>query len=556
MRPNGKWFHLLMPAIVLFIISCVSHDNAINPEGRSSFIAWAGPFMSDDYTLLITLADTSSLDTGTIQMFLNGEMLQNDPLSNIEYSDSILTFHIPAKQTTFTGTTCALDTVLRGSFQFPDGSLHSFIGRKAELAILDVSRGAQGKPILTADDIQNEITFLDSVLRALHPALFLYQSLADYKKSLIALNSPPNQSMELMTFYGALLPVVANIGCTHTVLHPPEPFINDLKKAGVIPGSYLLDEDGLKFRTDPVSETQPGMHGRVVSINGIPEDKIVERMMNTASSDGRNEYYKRWFISQNFPFLYGSLFGLDSAFEITFSQVSETGLPAIRQVILPATTPNLHKTPKPPLELSVEGNGQVAVLTIRAFVAEDFERFRTELAKYFDSLHEMQVKGLILDLRDNSGGHPFLSVELLKHCIPDSFPYFTADTKNPELADLYKSQHSHAHTYQGDLIVLTNSGVSSTAGHFLSVLRANRQITIIGEPSGSGFACNDFHQTITLPISGLKLNIPRTRFTTAVPPNLQTVIIKPDIPVRIVFYRAKDDFVMTKALQLLAHNTG
>ena len=57
----------------------------------------------------------------------------------------------------------------------------------------------------------------------------------------------------------------------------------------------------------------------------------------------------------------------------------------------------------------------------------------------------------------------------------------------------------------------------STTGHLISLLKHYSHAVFIGEEPGSTNSCNDFSKQMTLPKSGIVLNVPRTTFETFVP---------------------------------------
>jgi hypothetical protein len=70
--------------------------------------------------------------------------------------------------------------------------------------------------------------------------------------------------------------------------------------------------------------------------------------------------------------------------------------------------------------------------------------------------------------------------------------------------------------FKGNIYVLINGGCLSTTGHLISLLQFHTGAQFIGEEPGSTFRCNDFSKQITLPKSGIAVNVPRTTFETSV----------------------------------------
>ena len=144
------------------------------------------------------------------------------------------------------------------------------------------------------------------------------------------------------------------------------------------------------------------------------------------------------------------------------------------------------------------------------------DAYFANLENIFAELAEQNTKNLVLDLRDNSGGHPIFAAQLLSYLTDQEFTYFK---KNPDIAHfepLYHPMQANAMHYTGDLYVFVNGGCLSTSGHLISLLKQYSKARFIGEQPGSTYTCNDFSKKIILENSKLELNLPTTRIDTNV----------------------------------------
>ena len=112
---------------------------------------------------------------------------------------------------------------------------------------------------------------------------------------------------------------------------------------------------------------------------------------------------------------------------------------------------------------------------------------------------------------------------------------------------LYNSMQPNQNHYDGNLYVLVNGACLSTTGHLISLLKYHTHALFIGEEPGSSFLCNDFSTQLTLPNTGIEVNIPRTTFVTAVSGKDETlpfpVDYKVDISVQDVLNN-KDSYLL------------
>ncbi|MCO7191201.1 MULTISPECIES: S41 family peptidase [unclassified Pseudoalteromonas] len=101
------------------------------------------------------------------------------------------------------------------------------------------------------------------------------------------------------------------------------------------------------------------------------------------------------------------------------------------------------------------------------------------------------AKGLVIDLRWNSGGYDIVSQRILSYFIDKplhigSKSYRTeSGFSNPENIIVYPATFDR---YLGPIVVLTSGITMSAAESFLLGLAAREQVTIIGEPSNGGFS--------------------------------------------------------------------
>lgn len=228
------------------------------------------------------------------------------------------------------------------------------------------------------------------------------------------------------------------------------------------------------------------------------------------------------------------------------------------------------------IELDEKGNFAVK-LTIGNFHPDQPQQFKRELRKFFrflDVQDANRFKGLILDLRDNSGGHiaamadflPFLIQEetripfgvqvnvtdLAEEQLSGRRSFRKSGSKNygSNLAAMNKTLCSfprdsiafipfkakiHPHkrfAFDGPTTLLLN-GLSASASVTIAswFIRSNRGVTIGESPMGSISGTFGNPLRLTLPESGLQVNIASARYFTQNPIQWESKPILPDIPV-------------------------
>ncbi len=169
-----------------------------------------------------------------------------------------------------------------------------------------------------------------------------------------------------------------------------------------------------------------------------------------------------------------------------------------------------------PYSFHMESEPSYGVLKISSFGIMNMEDYFAFLDSTFILLNSAGLTDLVLDLRDNWGGHPIFAAQLFSYLTDGDFTYFQRNPEVQEFEPLYNPMQANKNHFKGSTIVLVNGGCLSTTGHLISLLKYHTQALFIGEEPGSTYSCNDFSIQYQLPNSGMEVNIPRTTFVTAV----------------------------------------
>lgn len=530
-------------AIILLVLLVLGgcRNNNSNIETRSQTVsgAWSGSFLDPNLELTIDLkVSESNSQIGSVRLKESGILIQNDPLSDLNIQHNDITFTIPDKSTTFQGHFEKELSELVGIFRFPDGTEHPYTG----LISLDPDhRDPSSKIILSQTHIQEDITYLDSLLRKHHPALFQYQTEKEYLSSLERLTQAPDTDTDVELFYRLLAPVVAGIGCSHTIIEPPG--VN-YDQSDYMSEPILACEAGhLYLNSQYLSNSTSDIPAQVTMINGYSSKELINILYEGIPADASNAGYKYWFINNHMDQLLMSLADVNSPYQI---ESIIDGKKRIDTLSVLTISPQNNKTVDPskgnqlPYQLEVDEKLKFARLTIRGFAAPDPLRYINDLHEFFQILKDRKIEKMVVDVRGNPGGHPLFAAELLKFLIPDSFNYFDSTLENMELQPLTVPHIPSDVVFKGKVAVLIDPGCTSTTAQFISILKANRETTLIGQPTGAGYQCNDYAFRSVLPNSKLVVHIPRQQFRTVVPDTSKTTIIEPDMIVKPALFTNSD----------------
>jgi hypothetical protein len=161
------------------------------------------------------------------------------------------------------------------------------------------------------------------------------------------------------------------------------------------------------------------------------------------------------------------------------------------------------------------------------------EAFFQFLDSVFKELISRDILNLVLDLRDNAGGHPIFAAQLFSYLTDKEFTYFKRNEIATDMEPLYNTMQPNPGFYEGTIFVLVNGGCLSTTGHLISHLKYHTDAVFVGEDPGSTYRCNDFSTQVFLPNTGIEVNIPQSTFETAVRGFKPCVLFPLDIQIKI-----------------------
>lgn len=547
-----KYFSALLLLILIGCIgfSCSYHPATKPTQSLPDELHWRGRFINEDLVLSVSIYRSAEDQfTGDLQLHAGLERLQNDKLSMIRMESDSLFFKIPSKETLFKGAISKDLSSIIGIFTFPDGSQHPFSGSQGQNMGSNEAGGSYPRK-LGWDEAFEDLISLDALLREHHPNPFLYFPEEEYTEDLQQFRQTIQDSIGVDDLYRFLAPHIAGIGCNHTVIRPSNDWLRGELRFLPIGVAVRNDSLFLVSTMKDHSGLQPG--SLILAINGINGATVISRLMEAISSDGNNPGHKQWQLIRQFGVLYPLIFG--SSLEYRVAVLTDLGEETFSLAGIPFD-PKMHIPGPPPavntIQTTLDAETGFAILTIPIFAFPDMGIFLQDLAAFFQMCRTNSIKSLVIDVRDNEGGHPLFAMEALRFLLPDSFRYFTGETESPEMMMLTEYQPVSPDRFKGKIYVLMNSGCTSTTGHFLAILKANRQVTFLGTQSGSGFSCNDFSGMFALPNSQIQVHIPRMNFAVAVQDLEQTTVIQPDIQISqsLEDQLSADDLVLKSAIK-------
>ncbi|MBN1791532.1 MAG: hypothetical protein JW830_13605 [Bacteroidales bacterium] len=423
---------------------------------------------------------------------------------------------------------------------------------------LKANLGAYAQDSYTPDQLRSDFMLFRQALQEAHPGLYRYNSRARMDSLFRQTETQLNHEMTQQEFYQLLLPVVSQVKCGHTKLHPDNNWTDNYFYGQDKVFPYKLFFRGKKaYITGSYDEKMPEAKGlEVTSMNGIPMTEIIDKLLSAFFSDGSNTTFKYIEMSKYFSAYYANFFEAPDSFSIICQKGTDKTfikVPAISRTIIDAYEKQQAalKSGKAPYSLEFTSD-KVALLTVSSFWLESKEkRYKKFLKESFAEIHDRGIQNLIIDVRDNEGGQDARGAWLLSYLMDKKFRYydrleattpkkytFAKEARLPRFYGIMrmmisgtdsgtfvwkhsrnlKVQKPQRKSYAGKVYVLINGASFSVTAEFASVAHYLKRATFIGEETGGGYYGNNSGAfvIVTLPNSRLNIGIPMLAYYTAV----------------------------------------
>lgn len=465
--------------------------------------------------------------------------------------------------------------------------------------------------VFTIEQLKRDFTVLRETLEERHPSLYRYTSRADMSQLFDEVYRQLNRPMTEFDFRELLRPLIVQIRCGHTDVLESKAYLRmpDRPQPEWFPFDLILSGDRLFVNRNRSTDSSLIAGTEVTRLDGHPIAEVIAAARERWPSDGYNQTFKNYFLElYHLEDTYWRHFGGCSPWTLTVRDTTGAERVTTIRRRFPATQVEKraeHKPwwkwfKKPHLKASFEedpklqlirslhflnSDSSVAALIVNGFSYEKYESFHRDV---FEKLAEHQVKDLVIDLRQNTGGNAEIGSDLMSYLMdkdfrqvaraesptrhPNRCAYFTRKDKRmlrqnfrflKKENGLYEFGKSNVgwnrpaseNRFKGNIYILTSGRTFSAAAIFTASLRAQRPVVVVGQETGGGEAgCNGgIIQTLTLPETGLRVRFPVFWIATAsTKPDVGRGVM-PDHPVVYsvedrIYQRDKD---MEKVLQLI-----
>jgi hypothetical protein len=403
----------------------------------------------------------------------------------------------------------------------------------------------------TISQLKSDFALFRQALQEAHPGLYRYTTKLEFDSIFLQSLKKIDHDMTQQQFFNILLPVVSQIKCGHTKLHPDGNWTSNFyfNREKVFPWRLHFDENRafiLGNYTNSINVLPIG--AELVSINGKPVSELIPEMLPAFFSDGNNSTFKYLEMDHFFSAIYANLFDGPDSFTVVYTENSKLNtmkVPSISHSVIIQYEKQLEdlRAKQPPYTLKIK-SPDTALLTISSFWMEsDDINFKKFLHHSFTILNEKKIKNLIIDLRNNEGGVDKRGALLMSYLTDQKFRYYDrleltarkrySFSEYAHLPAFYgilrllvskgkdgtyiwkfsknlKVQKPQKNNFNGKVYVLINGASFSVTAEFASVAHYMKRATFIGEETGGGYYGNNSGTfvVVTLPNSKLNVGIP------------------------------------------------
>jgi hypothetical protein len=413
-----------------------------------------------------------------------------------------------------------------------------------------------------AEKLYADYDLFRAILEDTHPGLYWYTSRDSMDYYFQQSRSMIRDSMTLPQYRLVLNHLIARIGCGHTSSRLPASYNNLRDSSPVFPLQLKLWED-TAIITQNISRRDSFIRRGYLlnSIDGRPISEIRDSLFRYLSTDGYNLTHKYQTLSNRLVFssLYTNVYGNKPAYLVGYTDtLGIQHLDSLHAYTVPRDTSNRNRPATPPLskkerkkqqlrsmrQFTIDSALNTGVMELNTFTKN--AKLRSFFKQSFKTMRKQGVENLVIDLRSNGGGTVTYSNLLTRYLAKNSFKI--ADSLYAIRRSSKYSQYQQAsllnslflifmtgkgkdgnyhfryfekkrfnpkskNHFDGDVYILSGGNTYSASTLVIHSLKAQSNITIVGEETGGGAYGNNawLIPDVTLPLTKMRFRLPLFR---------------------------------------------
>ena len=268
------------------------------------------------------------------------------------------------------------------------------------LAPLPAPRFPDG-PTISAEGVRSDVDAWMSGMASLNPDLSVRTDVDGMNRELEAVRAAITQPMSRREAWLLLARVNPYLRDGHSGVLMPDTAkslaAHLVQDGRLMPVEFRFDGDGV-----PRLTSAPAHGDRIVAINGVPMTEIVAQLL--ARVPGDTDRFRRAYVSHRFAALYWYAFGDTGDYDITFADAKGCEHTArLRGATRAPTSLQLEPDPAELFEHRIIGE-DIGYFRVATFDFAQREALAAAAIAAFDEFKVRNVRAVIIDVRDNSGG--------------------------------------------------------------------------------------------------------------------------------------------------------
>ncbi len=434
----------------------------------------------------------------------------------------------------------------------------------------------------SSGQLQSDFSLLQKILAANHPSLYWYTPKDSVDYYFNTAQASLKDSLTELQFKNRIAWAISKIRCGHTVVRNSKRYTKyfEHKRLPLFPLSLKVWQDSAVVVTNFSPRDSIIKRGTIITgINNVAITKVIDSICQLVNADGNANILKYQLISFNFPAYYRNTFGLDSQYVISYvdstlqeKQIIVKNYDPIKDTIKRRLTQPVAINKKQfrdykawsDRNMFIDTALSAAILSVNTFSEGKLKRF---FRRSFREMETRNIKNLVLDLRQNSGGNILYSTQLCRYIVDKPFrvadtvaattrsfpykkfirPWFVYWLSMRLMGRQYSDRRIHfryfekhnfkpkkQHHFNGNVYLVTGGYTFSAAALVTGTLKKQQNVTVVGEETGGGAYGNSAMHlpTIILPNTGIRVTLPLYRLVLDAKHPKDGRGIFPDIEVR------------------------
>ena len=394
--------------------------------------------------------------------------------------------------------------------------------------------------VFEKESILSDLEFLHQSLQQTHYNLFAYTSIAEFERNYrIVKESVSKDSLSLLEATTLFQKVISKANTGHAEIDFPATSYREYAMNGgtVFPLEIAVEEGKALIRKNFSAEEEIKNGSEVLAINEQSIEEVLNKIYPQLSAEStyfKNAKLEFW----SFPRLYWQVFGQEDSFKISVRNQGEVKEFAIAAVDL-INGYEMKRTDIISSDQFLSYYENTAYLKPGNFSGDEnvYQQF---IDSIFVDINKSRPDNLIVDLRNNTGGHNSFSDYLVSYIADKPFKWYSRftlksskilkeqtrilnDTTDPYFKEILERKNGEIYEYFldpyqpqemsiryiGNVYVLVNRHSYSMAAVTAAMIQDYDFATIVGEETGDFPTLYASQFYYTLPNTGIVVKVPK-----------------------------------------------